>query len=132
MIHRLPDSREKTARPLWCGALLGALLLSGVSVPVHAVSKEAQELMALREKHAPVNCELTKLSRQQNEALAAKNEARVRELTERMQALDKQVSPDKARMEELRKRVRGTPDYPAIMEQQLKFDRACKPTSRKP
>jgi Skp family chaperone for outer membrane proteins len=104
-----------------------AVVLSSVFSPsvAQAVSKEAQELMALREKHAPVNCELTKLYRQLGEARQAKNDAKARALTEQMQTLDKKLSVDKARMEELRKKIRNTPDYPAILEQQVKFDKEC-------
>jgi len=42
-----------------------------------------------------------------------------------MQALDKNLSVDGARMEELRLRIRCTPDYQAVLEQQVKFDKAC-------
>ena len=132
MMHRLFHYRDKATKAAWAGALVSALFLSGAPAPVYAVSKDAQELMALREKYAPVNCELTKLSRQRSAAHAAKDKDKEQALTERMHALDKQMSADSARMEELRKRVRGTPDYPAIRDQQLKFDKACKPTSGKP
>ena len=107
------------------GILAGALVMSLITPVAHAVSKEAQELMKLREKHAPVNCELTKLYRQLGEARQAKDDAKARALTEQMQTLDKKLSVDKARMEELRKKIRNTPDYPAILEQQVKFDKEC-------
>jgi uncharacterized coiled-coil DUF342 family protein len=112
--------------------LAGALTITLIQPVAHAVSKEAQELMKLREKYAPVNCELTKLYRQRDAAHKAGDKAKVRELTARMQELDKKLSPDQARMAELRKRVRGTPDYPVILQQQVKFDKACNPPSRKP
>jgi len=53
-------------------------------------------------------------------------------LTERMQALDKQLSVDSARMEELRKRIRQSPDYPEIMQQQLEFDKVCNKSTTRP
>jgi len=102
------------------------VFIMAVNLPVaHAVSKDAQELMALREKHAPVNCEMTKLYRQLGEARKAKDQAKIFSLTERMQALDKKLGVDSARMLELRKRVRQSPDYPAILQQQVEFDKAC-------
>lgn len=111
--------------------LVGALVMA-VILPAHAVSKDAQELMTLRKKHAPVNCEMTKLYLQLGAARDAKDQARVQVLTERMQALDKTLSVDSARMLELRKRVRQSPDYPAILQQQVEFDKACnkQPTRR--
>lgn len=105
--------------------LVGALVMSVILPVAHAVSKEAQELMTLRAKHAPTNCELTKLYRQLGEARKAKDQAKVQALTERMQALDKKLSVDAARMEALRKRVRQSPDYQAILEQQIEFDKVC-------
>ena len=105
--------------------LVGALVMSVILPVAHAVSKEAQELMTLRAKHAPTNCELTKLYRQLGEARKAKDQAKVQALTERMQALDKKLSVDSARMEALRKRVRQSPDYQAILEQQIEFDKVC-------
>lgn len=130
MTARLSENRNNSTRTAWRGILAGVLVLSGTPIPAQAVSKEAQELMALREKYAPVNCELTRLSRQQNEARAVKDQDKVKVLTERMQALEKQMAADKPRMDALRKRIRGTPDYPAIMEQQLKFDKACRQPAR--
>lgn len=106
-------------------ALVGALMMSVVLTVAHAVSKDAQELMTLRKKHAPVNCEMTKLYRQLGEARKAKDRPRIQSLTERMRELDKKLAGDSARMQELRRRTRQSPDYPAIMQQQLEFDRAC-------
>jgi len=39
--------------------LVGALAMSVILPVAHAVSKDAQELITLREKHAPLFCELT-------------------------------------------------------------------------
>jgi len=112
--------------------LAGVIAMSAILPLAHAVSKEAQELMTLREKHAPVNCEMTKLYRQLGEARKAKDQVKVQSLTERMQALDKQLSVDSARMEELRKRIRQSPDYPEIMQQQLEFDKVCNKSTTRP
>lgn len=132
MTFRSFDYRKKTAEAVWFGALLSMLILSGIPASAHAVGKDAQELMKLREKYAPANCELTKLYRKLGEARKARDQARVQALTERMQTLDKPYNADKARMEVLRKRVRNTPDYSAIMEQQLKFDKACNQRPKSP
>lgn len=105
--------------------LAGVLVMSIVPPAAHALGKDAQELMTLRKKHAPLNCEMTKLYRQLGEARKAKDQARVQSLTERMQALDKKLSVDRARMVELRRRARNSPDYPAILQQQIDFDKAC-------
>lgn len=106
--------------------VLAGVYLMAVNLPVaHAVSKDAQELMTLRKKHAPVYCEMSKLYRQLGEARKAEDQAKVQNLTERIQALDKKLSVDSARMEELRVRVRQSPDYTAVREQQVKFDKAC-------
>ena len=110
-----------TRFPLW----VVALVLFAAPPLAHAVSKEAQELMALREKHASTYCELTKLFKQLGDARKAKDEAKVQSVTERMRALEKKLSVDSARMEELRKSVRQTPDYRLLLEQQIKFDEAC-------
>jgi len=97
-----------------------------------AVSPDARELMALREKHAAAQCELTKLYRQREKARKSGNETRARELNARMQALDRSITPDMARMMVLRQRVRGTSDYPAILQQQVTLDKACQSSSRNP
>ncbi len=125
MTARWHENRNNVTTTAWLGMLAGALVLCGAPAPAQAVSKAAQELMALREKHAPVNCELTRLSRQLNVARATRDQDKVQALTERMQSLDKQIAADRPRMDELRKRIRGTPDYPALRDQQLKFDKAC-------
>jgi hypothetical protein len=117
-------------RMIW--GLVAALALSATLPVAYAVSKDAQELMTLREKHAPGNCEMTKLYRQLGEARQAKDQARVQALTERMQALDKTLSVDSARMMELRKHVRQSPDYPAILQQQIEFDKACNKQPARP
>lgn len=112
--------------------LAGTLAISTILPLAHAVSKDAQELMTLREKHAPSNCEMTKLYLQLGEARQAKDQARAQTLTERMQALDKKLSADHARMKALRKRIRNTTDYRAVLEQQVKFDKACnRPTDHR-
>jgi len=53
------------------------------------------------------------------------DQAKAQAPSERMQALDKKLGVDSARMEELRLRIRYTPDYQAVLEQQVKFDKAC-------
>lgn len=112
--------------------LVGALVMAVILPAAHAVSKDAQELMTLRKKHAPVNCEMTKLYLQLGEARKAKDQAKVQALTERMQSLDKMLSVDSARMLELRKRVRQSPDYPAILQQQVEFDKVCNKQPTRP
>jgi len=107
-------------------ALVGALILSGVSVAALAVSKDAQELMALRKKQAPLMCEMTKLYRQLRAAQQAGDQAKAKSLTEKMHAVDNKLAADKPRLEQLSGRVRHTPDHKAILEQQVKFDKACK------
>jgi hypothetical protein len=53
MILRLFDIRRKTPMVARAGWLLSVIMLSAIPILALAVSKDAQELMALREKRAP-------------------------------------------------------------------------------
>lgn len=112
-----------TAR-VW--TLVGLLILSASPMLAHAVSKDAQELMALREKRAPLECELTRLYREVGLAHKAGDEAKVKALTQQMHVVDDKLRVDSARVEQLTRRVRNTPDHKAILDQQIKLDKACK------
>jgi len=106
--------------------LMGIFMIS-VALPVaQAVSKDAQELIALRQKRAPLECELTRLYREVGVADKAGDKAKVKALTQQMHAVDDKLSVDSARVEQLTKRVRNTSDHKAILEQQIKLDKACK------
>ena len=107
-------------------AVGGALVLAVSPALVHAASKEAQELLALRERRAPLECELTKLYREVGAAHQAGDDARVQALTARMHEVDDRLSVDRARVERLTRRVQGTPDHQLILKQQLRLDKACK------
>jgi flagellar motility protein MotE (MotC chaperone) len=106
--------------------LMSALVMTLILPVAYAVSKDTQELMTLRAKSAPLNCEMTQLYRQLGEARKANDQAKVRTLTERMKVLEKKLSADSARMQELRKLIgQHSPDYPAILQQQVELDKAC-------
>jgi len=112
-------------------ALRGMLILgvmSAAMVPVQAliVSKDAQELMKLREQRAPQECELTRLYRKAAEARTAGDEKKVEAIQKRMREIDTKLHPSHARVVELTKRVHGTPDHKAVMEHQIKMDKACR------
>ena len=104
---------------------VAVLILSATPTLVHAVSKDAQELMALREKRAPLECELTKLYREARAARKKGDQARVKALTKRMHEVDDKLRVDSPRVEQLIRRVRNSPDHKAILEQQVKFDKTC-------
>jgi hypothetical protein len=106
--------------------LVGVLVMFVILPVAQAVSKDAQELMALRQKRAPLECELAKLYREVGVADKAGDKAKVKVLTQQMHAVDDKLSADSARVEQLTKRVRNTPDHKAILEQQIKLDKACK------
>jgi hypothetical protein len=106
--------------------LVAALVLPAAPALVHAASKDAQELMALREKRAPLECELTRLYREVRAAHKAGDLAKVKALTARMHEVDDKLRADGPRVGQLMRRVRNSPDHKAILEQQVKFDKACK------
>jgi hypothetical protein len=106
--------------------LVGALIMFVVLPVAQAVSKDAQELMALMQKRAPLECELTRLYKEVAVADKAGEKDKVKALTKQMHAVDDKLRPDSARVQELTKRVLNTPDHKAILEQQLKLDKACK------
>jgi hypothetical protein len=106
--------------------VLVVLILSAIPGLVHAASKDAQELMALREKRAPLECQMTKLYIQVRAAQKAGDQAKVEVLVKQMHEVDDKLRVDRPRVEQLMQRVRNTPDHKAILEQQVKFDKACK------
>lgn len=105
---------------------VGVLILSATPTLVHAVSKEAQQLMALREKRAPLECELTRLYREVRAARKTGDQAKVETLTKRMHEVDDKLRADSPKVEQLTRRVRNSPDHKVILEQQIKLDKACK------
>jgi len=107
---------------VWVAAFMMVVIL-----PVaHAASKDAQELITLMQKRAPQECELTRLYRELAVANKAGDQAKAKALTKQMHLVDDKLRPDNAKVQELTKRVRNTPDHKAILEQQLKSDKACK------
>jgi len=126
MVHKSIDTREKKVIAARVCLLVSALILSAIPPLVHAASKEAQELMALREKRAPLECELTRLYREVRAAHKAGDQAKVETLTKRMHEVDDRLRADSPRVEELTRRVRNSPDHRAVLEQQIKLDKACK------
>jgi uncharacterized membrane protein (DUF106 family) len=104
---------------------LVVLILSAIPGLAQAVSKDAQELMALREKRAPLECKMTKLYSQVRAAQKAGDRAKVEALMKQMHEVDDKLRADSPRVAQLMRRVRNTPDHKAILEQQVKFDKAC-------
>jgi hypothetical protein len=56
----------------------------------------------------------------------AGDESKVKALTQKMHVVDDKLRVDSARVEQLTRRVRNTPDHKAILDQQIKLDKACK------
>jgi hypothetical protein len=106
--------------------LMGVFMIFVVLPVAQAVSKDAQELMALMQKRAPLECELTRLYKEVGVAGKAGDQAKVKALTQQMHVVDDKLSADSVRVQQLNKRVRNSQDHKAILEQQIKLDKACK------
>jgi mevalonate kinase len=111
--------------PRFCTLICLTALFAAPTL-AQAVSKDAQELMALREKRAPLECQMTKLYSQVRAAQKAGDQAKVETLVKQMHEVDDKLRADRPKLDQLMQRVRNTPDHKLILEQQVKFDKACK------
>ena len=84
-----------------------ALILSLAAAPAWAISPDAQEFLDLSKKLEPVQCEKSKLRRELAVAGVERDDARVKELKARFDALngDKQTARMEARLAALEPRI---------------------------
>ena len=92
-----------------------------------AVSKEAQEFMAIQIRMAPDQCELQRLSSQAAAAQRAGNEGRRQELNMQMEPVVKRLQANQPRIQELAKYVQApSPDYQVVVQQTIDLRSKCK------
>ena len=93
-----------------------------------AMSKDAQEFMAIQTKIAPDQCALQKLSAQAAAAARAGDLGKRQELIAQMEPIAKRIQSYQPRMQELSRSVQSdSPDFPAAMQQTQELRSRCKP-----
>jgi len=104
--------------------LLASLLVAGNAC---AVSKEAQEFMAIQSRMAPDQCELQRLSSQAAAAQRAGDLGKRQELNMQMEVVVKRLQSNQPRIHELAKYVQApAPDYQAVLQQTAELRAKCK------
>ena len=93
-----------------------------------ALSKEAQEFLAIQAKIAPDQCALQKLSAQAAAAQRAGEQGKRQELNVQMLPIAKRIQSYKPRLQELAKAVQSpSPDYQVVVQQTQELYAKCKP-----
>jgi hypothetical protein len=104
--------------------LLASLLVAGNAC---AVSKEAQEFMAIQSRMAPDQCELQRLSSQAAAAQRAGDLGKRQELNMQMEVVVRRLQSNQPRMQELAKYIQApAPDYQAVLQQTMELRAKCK------
>jgi hypothetical protein len=92
-----------------------------------AMSKEAQEFMAIQSRMAPDQCELQRLSIQAAAAQRAGDLGRRQELNSQMEFVVKRLQANQPRIQELSKFIQpSSPDYAAVTQQTVELRAKCK------
>ncbi len=92
-----------------------------------AMSKEAQEFMAIQSRMAPDQCELQHLSTQAAAAQRAGDLAKRQELNAQMELVVKRLQSNQPRIQELSKYIQpSSPEYAAVRQQTMDLRAKCK------
>src|SRR5450631_3104232 len=119
-----PWSKVMLTRSRIALGLLASLLGAGNAC---AVSKAAQEFMAIPSRMAPDQCELQRLSSQAAAAQRAGDQGKRQELNMQMEVVAKRLQANQPRIQELSKYVQApSPDYQAVMQQTVDLRAKCK------
>jgi chromosome condensin MukBEF ATPase and DNA-binding subunit MukB len=109
---------------LAAGMLVSILVAGNVWA---AMSKEAQEFMAIQSRMAPDQCELQRLSTQAAAAQRAGDFGRRQELNAQMEPVVKRLQSNQPRIQELSKYIQpSSPDYAAVTQQTMELRAKCK------
>jgi hypothetical protein len=104
--------------------MLASMLAAGNAC---ALSKEAQEFMAIQTKMAPDQCELQRLSTRVAAAQRAGDQGKRQELNMQAEAVAKRLQSNQPRIQELSKYVQPpSPDYDAVTQQTMELRAKCK------
>jgi hypothetical protein len=92
-----------------------------------AMSKEAQEFMAIQNRMAPDQCALQRLSIQSAAAQRAGDLGKRQELNSQMEIVVKRLQANQPRIQELSKFIQpSSPDYAAVTQQTVALRAKCK------